>query len=100
MPYSADFSLATNQTFLNQLQMSMVHAAVQIVSEAATTKNTIDLKRNALAKAVLNGPTTYLNPFAFACVETGLAGTPTDAQVDTAVSSIWNGMAGVTSHDA
>jgi hypothetical protein len=98
MAYATDFTLASNATFQNQVQMSIVKAAVNISSEARTVRNTVDLKRNTLAVAVLNNPTASatLTRFVYATIETGLTGTPTDAQVDTAVSSVWNGIAGVT----
>ncbi len=99
MSYAADFSLATNSTFVNQVEMSMVKAAVAIASEAATANFQKDQKRNSLARQVLNSPNTFATLFAFAAVETGLTGTPTDAQVDGAVSGVWNGLAGVSSHD-
>lgn len=101
MPYSADFSLSANVTFQNQVQMAIVKAATQISSEARTVRNIVDQKRNALAVAILNGPDTLttLKKFYFATIETGLTGTPTDAQVDSAVSAVWNGIAGVTTQD-
>lgn len=101
MAYAADFTLSSNATFQNQVQMSLVKAAVAIAGEARTVRNTVDQKRNALAVAVLNAPnnSAQLQKFVFAAIETGLSGTPTDAQVDTAISAIWNGIAGVTIQD-
>lgn len=101
MAYAADFTLASNAAYQNQVQMSMVKAAVAIALEARTVRNTVDQKRNALAVAILNAPnaSATLIKFYYACVETGLTGTPTDAQIDTAVSSVWNGIAGVTTQD-
>lgn len=95
MAYAADFTLANNATFQNQVQMAMVKASVAIAAEARTVRNVVDEKRNTLAVAILGNPTQKLTMFSFACVATGLSGTPTDAQVDTAVSSVWNGIAGV-----
>jgi uncharacterized protein YqhQ len=99
MPYSADFALSGNATFQNQVQMAMTKAAVQVSSEARTLRNIVDQKRNALAVKILNNPLLMLQQFTFAAIETGLTGTPTDAQVDVAISSVWNGIAGVTPQD-
>lgn len=99
MSYAADLTLATTGSFQNQVEMSMVKAAVAIANEARTTHNAIDQKREDLASRVLNSPSSFVTAFSFACVETGLTGTPTDAQVDTAVASVWNGIAGVKSSD-
>lgn len=101
MPYSADFTLSSTPAFQNQIQMAIVKAAVQISNEARTVRNIVDQKRHTLATAILNAPNSsaILNKFYFATIETGLTGTPTDAQVDTAVSSVWNGIADVTTQD-
>lgn len=100
MAYSADMTLANTSSFQNQVQMSIVKAAVAIANSAKTTDNNIDQKRGNLASRVLQNPTSWVVPFSYACVEAGgLTGTPTDAQVDTAVASCWNGMAGVLPTD-
>lgn len=99
MSYATDSTLASTGTFQTQVQMSIVKAAIAIANGAKTTDNTIDNKRGGLASRVLLAPTSWVTPFAYACVETGLTGTPTDAQVDVAVASVWNGMAGVLPSD-
>jgi hypothetical protein len=99
MPYSADITLATTQAFVNQVQMAMIKAAINVSTEARSTHNNIDFKRETLAKEILNNYSVWVTPFVYACVETGLTGTPTDAQVDTAVATVWNGIAGVLSTD-
>jgi hypothetical protein len=99
MSYAADFTLSGNAVFQNQVQMAMTKAAVSITSEARTVRNVVDQKRNALAVKILNNPVLMLQQFTFAAIESGLTGVPTDAQVDGAVSSVWNGIAGVTPQD-
>jgi hypothetical protein len=100
MAYAADFALSTNVAFLNQVQMSMAKAAVSISNEARTLHATVDEKRNKLAFLVLTNPTVYISQFAIAAIEAaGLSGTPTDAQVDSAITSVWNAIAGVTPID-
>ena len=105
--YAADWTLSQTTAFQQQVQMSVFKAATAISNEAATTHPTLDAKRHTLAVTVLgtftpgygapNGPLNM--QFVWAAIETGLTGTPTDAQVDTAISSIWNALAGVTSRD-
>lgn len=105
--YSADWTLSQTSAFQQQVQMSVFKAALAIANEAATTHPALDAKRHALAVTVLGAsPLGYgavngaLNmQFVWATIETGLSGTPTDAQVDTAVSSVWNGIAGVSARD-
>lgn len=99
MPYSTDYALVISTTFQNQLQMSMVKAANSISNEARTIRNVVDQKRNRLALTILSNPSALVVQFAFAAVGTGLTGIPTDAQIDTAVSSVWNAIAGVTPAD-
>jgi hypothetical protein len=100
MSYAADDTLANTASFQTQVRCSIVKAAVNIASEARTTHPNIDQKRENLANRVLNNPTSFVVPFSYACIEaSALAGTPTDAQVDTAVATAWNGMAGVLSSD-
>ena len=105
--YAADWTLSQTTAFQQQVQMSVFKAALAIVNEAATTHPQVDIKRHSLALAVLSiSPNGYgpvngaLNmQFVWATIETGLTGVPTDAQVDTAVSTVWNGIAGVSSRD-
>ena len=107
MSYAADWALSQTASFQEQVQMAVFKAATAISNEAATTHPTLDLKRHTLASQVLqtsgsgygqsSGPINM--QFVWAAIETGLTGTPTDAQVDTAISSIWNEVAGVTSRD-
>lgn len=99
MPYADDDLLANTGTFQTQVRCSIVKAAIAIGNSGATTHNTVDQKRQNLARAVLNAPTTFVVPFSYACVETGLTGTPTDTAVDSAVASVWNVMAGVLAND-
>jgi len=103
MSYSADFTLSTNATFMGQIQMSMINNALQVASEAASAHSIVDSKRNTLAVAVLNNPSNYLTRFILAAIEangeTTLTAASTDAQMDSAISAIRNGVAGVTRRD-
>lgn len=100
MTYTADDTLATDVTFQARIRMAIVQAANAVASEARTVRNTVDQKRNSLANKVLNDPATYVIRFTYAAIRAGnlLTGS-TDAQIDTAVSSVWNGVAGVTTAD-
>jgi hypothetical protein len=99
MAYAQDYALVISTVFQNQLQMSMIKAANSISNEARTIRNVVDQKRNRLALSILSNPSGALIQFAFAAVETGLISGATDAQVDTAVSTVWNAIAGVTTAD-
>lgn len=100
MAYSADWTLSQTAAFQQQVQMSVFKAAVAIASEAFSTKGSY-AKRHALASQVLSNFTGLLQTqFVMAAIEAGgLVSGATDAQVDTAVSSCWNGVAGVTAAD-
>lgn len=101
MAYSADYALSQTASFQQQVQMSVVKAAIAIASEAFSTKGSY-AKRHALSTTVLASQTTtpWLMQFVFAAIEaSGLTSGATDAQVDTAVASAWNGIAGVTAAD-
>jgi hypothetical protein len=93
MAYAADYTLSQSATFQQQVQMSVFRAAVNISSEAYTSKPVYN-KRHALA-------TQVLTQFVMAAIEAGqLVTGATDAQVDAAVSSCWNGVAGVSASDS
>jgi len=100
MAYTADDALSQDATFTGRIRMSMCKAALSISNEARTIHNNVDSKRNTLAKAVLNDPTSYVNRFTHAAIEaSALTSASTDAQLDTAISTAWNGIAGVTTDD-
>jgi len=103
MSYSADYITSTTTTFINTLQMSLVNNALQIASERPTAFPTVDAKRNALAVGVLNDVSNYLNRFVLAAIEASgestLTASSTDAQIDAAISAVWNDIAGVTVRD-
>jgi hypothetical protein len=100
MSYTADDTLSQDATFRGRIRMSMVKAAVAIASEARTVRNLVDQKRNKLAVAILNGPSTFMDQFTHSAIEANaLVAASTDANIDTAISSVWNGIAGVTPQD-
>lgn len=100
MSYTNDFITYSDVPTQNRIQMSLVKAAVNIASEAVGPDQKIYLKRNALANQVLNSPQRFLAPFALAAIEAAALTTgSTDAAIDNAIASVWNGMAGVTQLD-
>jgi hypothetical protein len=103
MSYSADFTLSTNAAFIGLIQMSMVNNALQIASERPTAFPIVDSKRNTLAVGVLNNSSLYLTRFVLAAIEsngeTTLTASSTDVQIDSAITSVWNDIAGVTTRD-
>jgi len=101
MAYSADYTLSQSAAFQQQVQMSTIKTAQAVASEAFSSKGAY-AKRHALATQVLSSQTTtpWLMMFVNAAIEAGaLVSGATDAQVDTAVSAAWNGIAGVTAAD-
>jgi hypothetical protein len=97
-------ALALDATFRNRLQPAICAAANNIAAEAASAHNRVDEKRHYLATLVLaDGGAAKLSAFAFSAVSVNPAWTtaapPTDAQIDTAISSIWNNLAGVSAAD-
>jgi hypothetical protein len=103
MAYSADWTLSQTNAFQNQVQMAAIKAAIAIVNEAATVHNTVDLKRHNLAVQVLNNNwanNSLLMQFVYAAIEaSALVSGATDAQVDTAIATCWNGVAGVNPNE-
>lgn len=100
MSYSADATLANDATFQPRIRMAIVKAAIQIASEAATSKPLVDIKRNSLATQVLNSPDAFLTRFVAAAIEANaLTLASVDANIDVAISSVWNDIAGVTQRD-
>ena len=100
MAYAADDTLSQDGIFQGKVRCSIVKAALAISNEARTVKNHVDDKRQSLAKAVLNDPDLYMKRFTNAAIQaSALTSSSTDAQIDVAVSSSWNGIAGVTTED-
>src|SRR5262245_63937138 len=100
MAYTADDTLSQDGAFQGRIRCAMVKAGLAICTEARTVNNEKDSKRNSLAKSVLNDPDSYMKRFTNACIQaSALTSASTDAQLDAAVASSWNGIAGVTSQD-
>lgn len=103
MAYSADWTLSQTAAFQQQVTMSIYKAAISISNEASTTHPSADAKRHNLATQVLttqNFQGTLMPIMVPAVIEAGgLVTGATDAQVDTAVATAWNAMAGVSNRD-
>lgn len=96
MAYSDNYAAAINSAFQQRVEESMISAAIAISSEATTTAN--HGNRVVLAKTVLNQPQNYVQQFALAVavnIPVTSVSAVTDAQIDSSVSGIWNGFAGV-----
>lgn len=96
MAYADNYAASLNPAFQQRVSASMASAAINISSESTGT--TDHSNRVVLAKNVLTSPQQYINQFALA-VAVNLAivtlSSVTDANIDTAVSSVWNAFAGV-----
>jgi len=100
MGYQEDDVLSQDATFQARVKQATVKAALAISSEAETTKNVVDSKRNTLAKGVLNDANAYMIRFTHAVIQSGPFTTASpDADITNAVSAVWNGVAGVTTAD-
>ena len=107
MSYADDWALSQSTALQQQVQMSVFKTALFISNEPATTHPNLDSKRRGLADSVLrptgggfglvSGP--FNMQFVWSAIESGLTGTPTDAEVDTAIFKIWNELAGVSFRD-
>jgi hypothetical protein len=106
MAYTDSYALANNATFLEQVRMAALYAAIQIVSETPSASNRVDEKRHALAEAVLvDGCTTKLPAIAYACAANnasggGLTSSSVDGDIQFIVNSLWSGLAGVSAADS
>ena len=101
MPYSADFTLGQDQTFRSRIQMAAIKAALAVANETQTVHLVVNAKRQLLATVVLNASNgSFFDRFTNAAIEAGaLTGASTDAALDTAIATTWNGLAGVTPLD-
>jgi hypothetical protein len=109
MPHIDQFNLSQDVLFQSRVRQAMASTAAAVFSEAQVTSG--HGKRAALATSVLGNPGTYTLAFAvYVATDSAVAtaaGTVTvanadtqealvsDAQIDNAVSAIWNAMAGV-----
>ena len=100
MSYANDYVLANSVTFQNQVQMAMIVAAIQ-QSGATPVNAAVDAKRNDMSYQILNSPSPFLvYRFALAAIEAEtLVIGATDAQVLSAVDSVFSAVAGVTQTD-
>jgi hypothetical protein len=90
-------------TFLQRVQLQLCVQALNVYSELNTV--TGHAVRAARATAVLNNPTGYVSVYAQAVLtqltlaSTNIAGSvdldTTDAAIGSAISAVWNGLAGV-----
>ncbi len=101
--YTADDTLTANLTFAGRIRMASVRAAEQILAETPNPKANVERKRQALAVSVIQNPTMNLNSFVHATLEyagiSSLTSTSLDSDIDTAISAIWNDVAGVVFGD-
>jgi hypothetical protein len=91
--YQLDNNVAINPSFIQQVTVAMLNAAVAIAAEASNTAG--HAQRFNLAVAVLNAPQNYAQTFALAAVSDDVttAGV-TDAALQTRINSLWSALAG------
>lgn len=92
LSYTEMADMSQDIAFIRRVKYAMVKAAIAVFPDA-------NEQRNALAAAVLDNPDRQLKRFTDA-VLTQLTGKDpsdiTDNKLDTAVSAVWNDLAGVT----
>lgn len=100
-------NLAADATFQSQVRMAILRFAGTAIRQAKTANSRADDKVYALATAVIaDGGQSEVARFAYAIAAApafvftvGTPPTATDAAVNTAVSSLWSTVAGVTTFD-
>lgn len=98
MAYTNLYDLSTDAAFLKQVLVAVMLQCATVLNEAATIAG--HTVRANLAVAVLQNPPFYQAKFAFAVITqagitpTTVPSTVADAAVQTAVSVVWNAMAG------
>ena len=93
MAYSDQYTVAMDNAFRVRVRMAIIDAAKDVYTEdPGTVGHEI---RADLAKEVLRFNDMWISAFAFAIAEEGSTGSATDAEIKTAVSSVWNAIAGV-----
>jgi len=88
------WDVPTDDGFRRRVEVAICAAAIAIQSENPATGN--HANRAAYAKLVLNAPDSYTPLFARAIAANDSTLTPAsaDAQIRTAVDSVWNALAG------
>ena len=93
LTYVNQLDAINDPIYLAKVTQSAVKTAIAVNSEAPATAH--HAVRVAFATSVLNSPTEMGKRIAHGVATQVSGATPTDANIDTAVSSIWNAYAGV-----
>lgn len=91
--YVGQLDAINDPIYLAKVTQSAVKTAIAVNSEAPATD--YHAVRVAFATSVLNSPTEMGKRIAHGVATQVSGATPTDINIDTAVSSIWNAYAGV-----
>lgn len=95
MTYAEIRHLAVQQSFIDQVRVAIVTAAINISSEAPETANYAN--RIALCKSVLHSPGSYAAVMAEgAAQDANVQTAQTDANIFSAVAGQWNAYAGTS----
>jgi hypothetical protein len=96
--YATAFTASRTANFQTLLEIALVHASSDIASEATNVVN--HLNRVELAQRVLLNPASMVPAFRDFVALQGVTDVSTDVAFYNAVSSIWNGIAGLTLNGA
>jgi hypothetical protein len=91
--FPAQGNMVTDPAFLAKVQAGAVTTAIAIYNEAANT--TGHAARVAYAELVLHNPAGYAAQLAPGVASQVPGTTPSDTDISTALSAIWNAYAGV-----
>ena len=91
--YVGQLDAINDPIYLAKVTQSAVKTAIAVNSEAPATA--FHAQRVAFATAVLNNPSDLGRKLTHGVATQVSGATPTDANIDTAVSAIWNAYAGV-----
>ena len=83
---------AIDQMLGVRVEAGIVQSAIEIYNESTTTPG--HLARAAYATKVLGNPGAYSGPWLWALASQGMTDQSTDAEILSAISSVWNALAG------
>lgn len=98
MALSDEWTVSQTAGFQQRCLMAAVGVAEQYTSEQAETVP-VDVKRRALAVAVLNDPDSYMKIFAYALAAAEVDTGDDDDTLNTWTFALWDNIAGINTQD-
>lgn len=98
MAFSDNWTTSQDAGFQQRCLMAAISVAEQYTNEQAETVP-VDVKRRALAVAVLNDPDAYMKVFAYALAAANVITGDDDETINTMTFSLWDNIAGINTQD-